>query len=188
MVKTAGEAVAMDQASNDQEWLHPVRKLHAEGGLAVPENNQGGYSLCPKLQELLDPEAGSREEEGAYGDNAEARALPDATREVLALLRLSHRMTVPYHQQANGLVERQNKTLAIMLVMYVDESHEDWDEFLGFYDICLQHRATGEYQPHTFHDGVWKGSGDSMGSAGGDWAKPAEARRCRRPNEGDDGA
>ncbi|KZS12009.1 Uncharacterized protein APZ42_023099 [Daphnia magna] len=161
--KGPGEAVAMDQANNDQEWLHLVRKHHAEGG----KNNQGGYPLCPKLQEIPDREAGSREEEGADGDNAEARALPDATarqiakffvedvvvrnrfpreltsdqgkcftaevtRAVLALLRLSHRMTVPYHQQANGLVERQNKTLATMLAMYVDESHEDWDEFLGF--------------------------------------------------------
>ena len=56
----------------------------------------------------------------------------EVTREVFALLRLSHRMAVPYHQQANGLVERLNKTLATMLSMYVDDSHEDWDEFLGF--------------------------------------------------------
>ncbi|KZS07762.1 Uncharacterized protein APZ42_028456 [Daphnia magna] len=65
-----GEAVAMDQASNDQEWFPPVRKLHAEGGLTVPENNQGSYPLCPKLQELQDPEIGSREVEEAEGDNA----------------------------------------------------------------------------------------------------------------------
>ncbi|KZS10502.1 Uncharacterized protein APZ42_024997 [Daphnia magna] len=116
-----GEAVASGQASNDQEWLHPVRKPHAEGGLAVPEINQDGYPLCPKLQEFPDPEAGSGEEEAADGDNAG-----------LALLRLSHRMAVPYHRQANGLVERQNKTLATMLAMYMDESHKDWNEFLGF--------------------------------------------------------
>ncbi|KZS10201.1 Uncharacterized protein APZ42_025383 [Daphnia magna] len=35
----------------------------------------------------------------------------EVTREVLALLRLSHRMTVPYHLQANGLVERQKRHL-----------------------------------------------------------------------------
>ncbi|KZS03362.1 Uncharacterized protein APZ42_033935 [Daphnia magna] len=72
----------------------------------------------------------------------------EVTREVLALLRLSDRMTVPYHQQANGLVERQNKTLAIMLVMYVDESHEDWDEFLGFVTFAYN-TARQESTNHT---------------------------------------
>ncbi|KZR96601.1 putative KRAB-A domain-containing protein 2, partial [Daphnia magna] len=72
----------------------------------------------------------------------------EVTREVLALLRLSHRMTVPYHQQANGLVERQNKTLATMLAMYVDESHEDWDEFLGFVTFAYN-TARQESTNHT---------------------------------------
>jgi hypothetical protein len=40
------------------------------------------------------------------------------------------RMSVPYHQKANDLVEKCNTTLATMLEIYVDESHVDWDEFL----------------------------------------------------------
>ncbi|KZS03107.1 Uncharacterized protein APZ42_034226 [Daphnia magna] len=126
-----------------------------------PTTGQGGYPLCLKLQELSDPEAGSRKEEGADGDNTDVVArhgfpreltsdqgkcfTSKVNRELLVLLRLSHCMTVPYHQQVNGLVEIENRTLATMLAMYVDESHEDWDEFLGFvtfaYNIARQERT-----------------------------------------------
>ncbi|KZS06492.1 Uncharacterized protein APZ42_030038 [Daphnia magna] len=56
--------------------------------------------------------------------------------------------SVPYHQQANGLVERQHKMLATMLAMYVDKSHEDWDEVLGFV-IFAYNTARKESTNHT---------------------------------------
>jgi N-acetylneuraminic acid mutarotase len=40
--------------------------------------------------------------------------------------------TCAYHQSANGLVERQNKTIADCVSMYIEENdiHRDWDKYV----------------------------------------------------------
>lgn len=61
-----------------------------------------------------------------------------------------HVTTTAYHPQTNGLTERLNKTLAIMLSMYVNKYHEDWDQYLPYvvfaYNSAVQD-STG-YSPH----------------------------------------
>jgi len=55
--------------------------------------------------------------------------------------------STPYHHQANGMVERLNRSLLNILRMYVDEKHDNWDEFieqaLFAYRTC-KHSITGE--------------------------------------------
>ncbi|KAI9557178.1 pol polyprotein [Daphnia sinensis] len=174
------EAVAMDQTSDGQERGHAVWKFYAEGscypvcpelqklpdaeaGSGKDEGSDGDHTARAL------PDATARQIAKFFVEDIVLRhGFPreltsdqgtcftaEVTREVLALLRLSHRMTVPYHQQANGLVERKNKTLATMLAMYVNESHEDWDEFLGFVTFAYNTAvipadllaATGPNQP-----------------------------------------
>lgn len=42
-----------------------------------------------------------------------------------------HRMTTPYHPQANGLVERYNQTLCNSLAKFAQDDQESWDANLG---------------------------------------------------------
>ncbi|KAH7719649.1 hypothetical protein AAVH_12899 [Aphelenchoides avenae] len=51
--------------------------------------------------------------------------------DVATLFNFQHRTTTAYHQQANGMVERQNQTLAAMLSAYVNRQGDDWDKFLA---------------------------------------------------------
>jgi hypothetical protein len=44
----------------------------------------------------------------------------------------NHLVTTSYHPQCNGLVERFNHTFAEMLSMYVDSSHDEWDESIDY--------------------------------------------------------
>lgn len=44
-------------------------------------------------------------------------------------LQTRHIFSTHYHPQINGLVERMNKTLAIMLGMYVGLGHDDWHNY-----------------------------------------------------------
>jgi len=61
------------------------------------------------------------------------------------VLGISNKYTTTYHPQANGQVERFNRTLASMLRNYVAEDQMHWDEYLPAlsyaYNRCI-HRAT----------------------------------------------
>jgi hypothetical protein len=46
------------------------------------------------------------------------------------LLKISNSYSTFYHHEGIGLVERMVKTMKQILTMYVDVSHENWDEFL----------------------------------------------------------
>ena len=49
----------------------------------------------------------------------------------LCLLGGSHKTkTTPYHPESDGLVERFNRTLLMMLAMFAGEHKDDWDDLL----------------------------------------------------------
>lgn len=52
--------------------------------------------------------------------------------EVLSLLNTKSILTTAYHAQTNGLTEHLNRTISVMLSMYVDTKHTDWDQALDF--------------------------------------------------------
>ena len=53
---------------------------------------------------------------------------------------IDHRLTSPYHPQANGLTERFNQTLIRSLTKMTQESPDDWDVHLP--TVLLGYRAT----------------------------------------------
>jgi hypothetical protein len=52
--------------------------------------------------------------------------------EVTKLLGIKQKTTTAYHPQTNGLTERFNKTLIVMLSMYVSKQQNDWDEYIPY--------------------------------------------------------
>ena len=51
--------------------------------------------------------------------------------ELYKFFHIKHKRTSGYHPATNGAVERQNKTIAAMISMYVNKSHQDWDQYLA---------------------------------------------------------
>jgi hypothetical protein len=49
---------------------------------------------------------------------------------VQELLQIDHHKTVPYHPEANGLVENQNRTIKDMLSSFIDANQLDWPKWL----------------------------------------------------------
>ena len=67
---------------------------------------------------------------------------------LLHLMDIHHCPTSSYHPQANGQCERYNSTLANMLRHYVNEQHNDWDQWLPY--VCKAYNtATHEVTGHT---------------------------------------
>ncbi|GFR87726.1 Pol polyprotein [Elysia marginata] len=54
----------------------------------------------------------------------------NAMAEVMAMLNIDRRLSTPYHAQSNGLVERFNGTLKLMLRRLTEENPETWDDML----------------------------------------------------------
>ena len=59
---------------------------------------------------------------------------------------IEHRITSPYHPQANGLTERINSTLVLMLKKHAEDDPHNWDKWLPFVLLAYRTRintATG---------------------------------------------
>ena len=51
---------------------------------------------------------------------------------LLSTLSVTHGITSGYHPQANGLVERNNRTVAEIISAYVNKNQDNWDEWLDY--------------------------------------------------------
>ena len=56
--------------------------------------------------------------------------------ELLQLLNVEHRLSTRYHPEANGRVERQNRT-ALAILKKLLNKHEDWSTLLGRVQFCM---------------------------------------------------
>ena len=70
----------------------------------------------------------------------------DLTKALMKRSHIAQAHSTTYHPQTNGLVERQNRTLVIMLRVYCSRYMTDWDKYLpqvvGAYN-STQHSTTG---------------------------------------------
>ena len=65
---------------------------------------------------------------------------------VLDLLGVKKTRTAPYRPQSDGLVERVNRSLKSLLMAYVGQDYENWDEYLPYVMIAYRssvHDSTG---------------------------------------------
>ena len=66
----------------------------------------------------------------------------------LCLLCGAHKTrTTPYHPESDGMVERFNRTLLMMLAMFTGENRDDWDDLLPAVMMASVHESTG-YSPY----------------------------------------
>uniref|UniRef100_A0A5S6Q9H7 RNA-directed DNA polymerase n=1 Tax=Trichuris muris TaxID=70415 RepID=A0A5S6Q9H7_TRIMR len=69
----------------------------------------------------------------------------ESMRITLSSMGIAHGMVSACHPQANGLVERTNRTVSGVLSAYVNSKHNDWDELLPFVMLALntaEHSST----------------------------------------------
>ena len=80
-----------------------------------------------------------------YTDKA-AQFLSGEFQKMMGMLHIEHQMSPAYHHQANGLVERFNRTIQEMLRMYNNKEGNNWDEHLDmvvFAYNTMKHATTG---------------------------------------------
>lgn len=73
-----------------------------------------------------------------------------ATEELLALMQAKQATPVPYRPNLLGLVERFHRTWKDMVSLYIDDGHDDWDNFLpaALYAYNSSKHSTHGFQPN----------------------------------------
>ena len=71
--------------------------------------------------------------------------------ELCLLLGVHRTRTTPYHMDSDGLVERFNRTLLMLLAMFTGEQRHDWDDLLmavmmAYRSTAQESTALGPYQ------------------------------------------
>ena len=64
-----------------------------------------------------------------------------------SLLGVKKTWTSPYHPRSDGMIERFNRTIEVMLRVWVDQSQTDWDEHLALLAMAYrssEHETTKE--------------------------------------------
>lgn len=111
---------------------------------AIPLPNQEAVTIADKLVKNFICTFGvPLQLHSDQGTNFESRVF----REVCALFGIEKTRTTPLRPQSDGLVERANRTLAIMLSKFVSEQQDDWDEILPFVLMAYRssvHSTTGQ--------------------------------------------
>ena len=81
----------------------------------------------------------------------QGREFDNKVMQELCLLCGAHKTrTTPYHPESDGLVERFNRTLLMMLAMFAGENRDDWDDILPAVMMAYRstvHESTG-YSPY----------------------------------------
>ena len=105
----------------------------------------------------------------------QGREFDNTIMQELCLLCGSHkRRTTPYHPESDGMVERFNRTLLMMLDMFAGKNREDWDDLLPAVMMAYRssvHESTG-FSP--YH--VWR----RMYITHGHWAAEGAVRYTGR--------
>ena len=77
----------------------------------------------------------------------QGREFENKSMQELCLLGGSHKTrTTPYHPERDGMVERFNRTLLIMLAMFAGKNRDDWDDLLQAVMMAYRssvHESTG---------------------------------------------
>ena len=89
--------------------------------------DQKATTLAKLLVDEVIPVIGVTE---ALLSNWGTNLLSHLMRDVCNLLGVANLNTTAYHPQCNGLVERFNRTLKMMLCKHVDKFGSQWDKFL----------------------------------------------------------
>ena len=80
-------------------------------------------------------------------DSDQGREFENKIMQELCILCGSHKTrTTPYHPESDGLVERFNRTLLMMLAMFAGKNREDWDDLLPAVMMVYRssiHESTG---------------------------------------------
>ena len=72
----------------------------------------------------------------------QGREFENKTMQELCILCGSHKTrTTPYHLESDGMVERFNRTLLMMLAMFAGKNREDWDDLLP--TVMMAYRSSG---------------------------------------------
>lgn len=96
--------------------------------------------------------------------------------ETCRLCRIRRINSTPYHPQTNGLVERFNRTLEIMLSMYVENRRELWDEYLSLATFAYNtsRQESTKYTPYFLVYGRQAKLPVEQAIVGGDRAHPSD--------------
>jgi Integrase core domain len=146
------EMMAMDvlgplpRTARGNEYILVVMDYFTKWPEVYPISDQKAGTICECLRDVVATHGAPRILLSDQGRNFESEMI----KELCAAYGIDKRRTTPLHPQCDGMVERFNKTLAIMLTMYVNEQKDDWDYWLPEVTFAYRssvHSSTG-YSPY----------------------------------------